>query len=45
MLDLSPDQLLTTTRTVRRRLDFERPVERELIEECIEIAIQAPAGR
>jgi nitroreductase len=44
MLDLSPDELLTTTRTVRRRLDFDRPVERSLIEECIEIAVQAPSG-
>ena len=43
-LDLSPDELLTTTRTVRKRLDFERPVERELVEECIEVAIQAPSG-
>ncbi len=43
-LDLSPDELLTTTRTVRRRLDFDRPVDKGLIEECIEIAIQAPTG-
>jgi nitroreductase len=43
-LDLTPDELLTTTRTVRRRLDFERPVDRALIEECIEIALQAPTG-
>jgi nitroreductase len=43
-LDLSPDELLTTTRTVRRRLDFERSVDRHLIEECIEIALQAPTG-
>jgi nitroreductase len=38
------DQLLTTTRAVRRRLDLERPVPRELIEECLRIAIQAPTG-
>ena len=38
------DKLLTTTRTVRRRLDFERPVGREIIEECLRIAIQAPTG-
>ncbi len=38
------DHLLTTTRSVRRRLDLNRPVEPELIEECIEIAIQAPSG-
>jgi nitroreductase len=38
------DHLLTTTRSVRKRLDFSRPVEREVIERCIEIAIQAPSG-
>ncbi len=41
-LPLSLDELLTTTRSVRRRLDFSRPVEREVVEECIEIALQAP---
>ncbi len=42
----SPDALhvLRTTRSVRRRLDFERPVEREVLEECIEAAVQAPTG-
>lgn len=44
MLDLSPDQLLTTTRAVRRRLDFDRPVPREVVERCVEIALQAPTG-
>ena len=29
LLDLTPDELLSTTRAVRKRLDFERPVERE----------------
>ena len=43
-LNLSPDELLTTTRAVRRRLDLSRPVEREVIEECIAIAQQAPSG-
>ena len=43
-LALAPDELLTTTRTVRKRLDFDRPVPRQLIEECIEIALQAPTG-
>jgi nitroreductase len=43
-LDLTPDELLTTTRTVRKRLDLERPVPMELIRECIEIALQAPSG-
>jgi nitroreductase len=38
------DKLLTTTRTVRKRLDFARPVEPEIIEDCLEIAIQAPTG-
>ncbi|MFN8439763.1 MAG: nitroreductase family protein [Caldilineaceae bacterium] len=38
------DHLLTTTRSVRKRLDFSRPVEPEIIQRCIEIAIQAPSG-
>jgi nitroreductase len=38
------DELLTQTRSVRKRLDLSRPVPRELIEECIEIALQAPTG-
>lgn len=40
----SVDKLLTTTRSVRRRLDLNRPVEREVIEACLEIAVQAPTG-
>jgi nitroreductase len=44
MIDMTPDELLATTRTVRKRLDFDRPVPRALIEECIELAIQAPSG-
>src|SRR5436190_21740542 len=44
VLDLSPDELLTTTRSVRKRLDFSRPVEPEVIKECLEIALQAPTG-
>jgi nitroreductase len=43
-LNLTPDELLTTTRAVRKRLDLIRPVEREVIEECIGIAQQAPNG-
>jgi nitroreductase len=43
-LDLSPDELLTTTRAVRKRLDFDRPVSIEVVRECIEIATQAPSG-
>ena len=38
------DKLLTTTRSVRKRLDFGRPVPAEVIQECLEIAIQAPTG-
>jgi len=38
------DRLLTTTRSVRRRLDFDRPVPKELIEECLAVAVQAPTG-
>ncbi len=38
------DGLLTTTRTVRRRLDFDRPVERSVVEECLRLAFQAPTG-
>ncbi|WTW94995.1 nitroreductase family protein [Streptomycetaceae bacterium NBC_01309] len=44
-LELTPDELLSTTRAVRRRLDFDRPVPRELIEECVDLAVQAPTGR
>ena len=43
-LNLTPDQLLTTTRAVRRRLDLDRPVEREVLLECVELALQAPSG-
>src|SRR3954452_7435963 len=43
-LDLTPRELLTTTRAVRKRLDLERPVEREVVEECLELAFQAPNG-
>jgi nitroreductase len=38
------DKLLTTTRSVRKRLDFERPVPREVVLECLDIALQAPSG-
>ncbi|MEE1794326.1 nitroreductase family protein [Streptomyces sp. BE308] len=44
-LDLTADEVLTTTRAVRKRLDLTRPVERKLIEECLELATQAPTGR
>jgi nitroreductase len=38
------DELLATTRAVRKRLDFDRPVPREVITECLELAIQAPTA-
>jgi nitroreductase len=44
MTDLSAVEVLTTTRTVRRRLDFTRPVEREVVHDCLRIAFQAPNG-
>lgn len=44
LLGLDADELLTTTRAVRKRLDLDRPVGRDLIEECITIGLQAPSG-
>jgi nitroreductase len=41
---MTPEELLITTRSVRRRLDLSRPVPRELILECIDVATQAPTG-
>lgn len=38
------DHLLTTTRTVRKRLDLERPVERDVVLDCLRLAVQAPTG-
>ena len=38
------DALLSTTRAVRKRLDFDRPVSREVIEKCLELAVQAPTA-
>ncbi|WP_280277097.1 nitroreductase family protein [Nocardia wallacei] len=43
-LDLSPDELLSTTRAVRKRLDLDRKVPLEVVRECIELAVQAPSG-
>ncbi len=43
-LDLSVDEVLATTRAVRKRLDFDRPVEMAVIRECLELALQAPTG-
>jgi nitroreductase len=42
--DMTVDQVLSTTRAVRRRLDLERPVSAELIEECLRLAVQAPTS-
>ncbi len=44
LLPLDPDQLLATTRAVRKRLDFDRPVPIELISQCVGLAQQAPTG-
>ena len=41
---LDPDTLLSTTRAVRRRLDLSRPVEPELVDECLEVAFQGPSS-
>lgn len=43
-LNLTVDEVLTTTRNVRKRLDLTRPVDRSIVQECIEIALQAPTG-
>jgi len=43
-LNLSADDVLTTTRAVRKRLDFDKPVEMSVLRECLEIALQAPSG-
>lgn len=44
-LGLSADEVLTTTRAVRKRLDYSRPVERSVLADCVRIASQAPSGR
>ena len=43
-LELTADEVLTTTRSVRRRLDLEREVGEEVLRECLAIALQAPTG-
>ncbi|HEY3942499.1 MAG TPA: nitroreductase family protein [Acidimicrobiales bacterium] len=40
----TPDELLSTTRAVRTRLDLTRPVEREVLLDCLQLAVQAPSG-
>lgn len=44
VLPLGPDELLTTTRSVRKRLDLDRPVPPEVVREALEVALQAPSG-
>jgi nitroreductase len=44
LLPLNPDELLTTTRAVRKRLDLERPVPMEVVREALSVALQAPSG-
>jgi nitroreductase len=43
-LGLSNDELLSTTRAVRKRLDLDRPVSEDVLRECMEVAVQAPTG-
>jgi nitroreductase len=44
-LDLAVvDELLSTTRSVRRRLDLDRPVDLGIVDTCIELSLQAPTG-
>lgn len=38
------DRLLTTTRSLRKRLDLTKDVPTEIIEECLDIAVQSPTG-
>ena len=44
MSNYESDYILTTTRSVRLRLDFERPIAPDVITECLEIALQAPTA-
>ena len=44
LLPLDPDELLTTTRSVRKRLDLDRPVPLDLVKKCLAVALQAPTG-
>ena len=44
LLPLNPDELLSTTRAVRKRLDFDKPVPDDLIRECVAMAQQSPSG-
>ena len=44
LLEMTPDEMLATTRSVRRRLDFERPIDPATLKQCLELALQAPTG-
>ena len=44
VLELGPDELLSTTRAVRKRLDLTKPVTDDLVRECVAMALQAPSG-
>lgn len=44
LLDMTAHEVLTTTRAVRKRLDFSRPVSDDVIRECVATAMQAPSG-
>ena len=44
LLPLGPDELLSTTRAVRKRLDLDRPVPVDVVREALEVAVQAPSG-
>lgn len=44
LLPLTPDELLSTTRAVRKRLDLDRPVPDDIVRECVQLAMQSPAG-
>jgi nitroreductase len=42
--ELSAESVLTTTRSVRRRLDLDRPVDLDVVRDCLRVALQAPSG-
>lgn len=44
VVSVDVDPVLSTTRSVRRRMDLDRPVAREVVEACVELALQAPSG-
>lgn len=43
-LQLTADEVLSTTRAVRKRMDFDRPVDIDIIRDCLRLAVQAPTG-